>query len=66
MTHANGEGAGDLLIAAIDAATKKYGSADRRPVLIHGQFEREDQVDPYKRLGVFPSIFPMHTFYWGD
>jgi predicted amidohydrolase YtcJ len=66
MTHANGEGAGDLLIAAIDAATKKYGSADRRPVLIHGQFEREDQVDSYKRLGVFPSIFPMHTFYWGD
>ena len=66
MTHANGEGAGDLLSAAIDAATEKYGPADRRPVLIHGQFEREDQVDSYKRLGVFPSIFPMHTFYWGD
>jgi len=66
MTHANGEGAGDLLIAAIDAATRKYGPADRRPVLIHGQFEREDQVDSYRRLGVFPSIFPMHTFYWGD
>jgi len=66
LTHANGEGAGDMLIAAIDAATKKYGPADRRPVLIHGQFEREDQVDSYKRLGVFPSIFPMHTFYWGD
>jgi predicted amidohydrolase YtcJ len=66
LTHANGEGAGDLLIAAIDAATEKYGPADRRPVLIHGQFEREDQVDSYSRLGVFPSIFPMHTFYWGD
>ena len=66
LTHANGEGAGDMLIAAIDAATEKYGPADRRPVLIHGQFEREDQVDAYNRLGVFPSIFPMHTFYWGD
>jgi len=66
LTHANGEGAGDMLIEAIDAATKKYGPADRRPVLIHGQFEREDQVDAYQRLGVFPSIFPMHTFYWGD
>jgi len=66
LTHANGEGAGDMLIAAIDAATEKYGPADRRPVLIHGQFEREDQVDSYNRLGVFPSIFPMHTFYWGD
>ena len=36
------------------------------PVLIHGQFLREDQVDSYQRLGVFPSLFPMHTFYWGD
>jgi hypothetical protein len=66
LTHANGEAASDLLIAALDAATRKYGAADRRPVLIHGQFEREDQVDAYRRLGVIPSLFPMHTFYWGD
>ena len=66
LTHANGEAASDLLIAAIDAATNKNGSADRRPVLIHGQFLREDQVDAFNRLGVFPSLFPMHTFYWGD
>ena len=66
LTHANGEKAGDLLIAAAKAATDKYGADDRRPVLIHGQFEREDQVDSYRELGVFPSLFPMHTFYWGD
>jgi predicted amidohydrolase YtcJ len=66
ITHANGEGASDMLISAVEAATKKYGPADRRPVLIHGQFLREDQVDSYKRLNVFPSLFPMHTFYWGD
>jgi predicted amidohydrolase YtcJ len=66
ITHANGEAAGDLLIASLRAATAKYGSADRRPVLIHGQFEREDQADSYKALGVFPALFPMHTFYWGD
>ncbi|RAI03524.1 amidohydrolase [Acuticoccus sediminis] len=65
-THANAEGASDMLIASIDAATKKYGPADRRAVLIHGQFLREDQVDSYKRLNVFMSLFPMHTFYWGD
>ena len=35
-------------------------------MLIHGQFLREDQVDSYNRLGVIPSLFPMHTFYWGD
>lgn len=66
LTHANGEGASDMLLAAIDAAQQKHGVKDLRPVLIHGQFLREDQVDNYKRLSVFPSVFPMHTFYWGD
>ena len=35
-------------------------------MLIHGQFLREDQLDSFKALGVIPSLFPMHTFYWGD
>jgi len=35
-------------------------------VLVHGQVLREDQVDDLKELGIFPSLFPMHTFYWGD
>ena len=65
LTHANGERASDVLLSAIRAAQKQYG-AGRRPVLIHGQFMREDQVDSLKELGVFPSLFPMHTFYWGD
>jgi predicted amidohydrolase YtcJ len=35
-------------------------------VLIHGQFLREDQVESFQRLGILPSLFPIHTFYWGD
>jgi hypothetical protein len=67
FVHANGEAASDSLIAGVEAATKKYGpNPDRRLTLIHGQFLREDQVDSYNRLNVFPSLFPMHTFYWGD
>ncbi|MEO0820633.1 MAG: amidohydrolase [Pseudomonadota bacterium] len=66
IVHANGEGASDMLLAALETAQRKFPNADTRPVLIHGQFLREDQVDSYKRLGVFPSLFPMHTFYWGD
>ena len=34
--------------------------------MIHGQFLREDQIDDIKRLGIFPALYPMHTFYWGD
>jgi hypothetical protein len=67
LTHANGEAASDLLIASHTVSQLNHGGVqDRRPVLIHGQFLREDQVDAYQRLGVLPSLFPMHTFYWGD
>jgi predicted amidohydrolase YtcJ len=67
ITHANGERASDLLIASHRAAQARFPKAKAlRPVLIHGQFMREDQLDSYKALGVFPSLFPMHTFYWGD
>jgi hypothetical protein len=66
ITHANGEAASDLLIAAIAAATRKHGIGDRRAVLIHGQFLREDQLESFNSLAVLPSLFPMHTFYWGD
>jgi predicted amidohydrolase YtcJ len=67
ITHSNGERASDLLIASHRAAQARFPAAKAtRPVLIHGQFLREDQVDSFKALGVIPSLFPMHTFYWGD
>lgn len=67
ITHSNGERASDLLIAAHRAAQARFPkSKGLRNVLIHGQFLREDQLDSYKSLGVIPSLFPMHTFYWGD
>lgn len=66
LAHANGDAAIDLMIAAAREATRRHGRGDRRPVLIHGQTLRADQVDPLRSLGIFPSLFPMHTFYWGD
>ncbi len=45
---------------------RKYDDADRRHTLIHGQFIRQDQLDSLKQLSVIPSLFPLHTFYWGD
>jgi predicted amidohydrolase YtcJ len=45
ITHANGERASDVLIAAHRAAQARFPKArDLRPVLIHGQFLREDQL----------------------
>jgi hypothetical protein len=65
--HANGDAAIDQMIAAMNPVHAKYGPADRRNVLIHGQFVRRgDQLDALKELQVIASLFPMHTFYWGD
>ena len=66
LVHANGDAAIDRFIAAVDAARAAHPGANNRPVLIHGQTLRADQVEPLEELGVFPSLFPMHTFYWGD
>jgi predicted amidohydrolase YtcJ len=66
LIHANGDAAIDALIRTVGSAQAQFGGADRRTVMIHGQYLRADQIAPLKTLGVFPALFPMHTFYWGD
>ena len=66
LTHANGDAAIEQFINAVAGAIEKHGKADRRTVLIHGQTIRQDQIDRLKDLDIFPSLYPMHTFYWGD
>lgn len=66
LAHCNGDAASDQFIAAVRAATEKYGKADRRPVMIHSQTVREDQLDEMEELGIIPSFFGVHTYYWGD
>ncbi len=66
LTHANGDAAVDQLIRCMRPAIDKYGNEDRRNVLIHGQYVRMDQLDSLKEMDVIASLFPMHTFYWGD
>lgn len=66
LTHANGDAAIDQMIRTLGPLTKKYGNEDRRNVLIHGQYVREDQLDSLKQFDIIASLFPLHTFYWGD
>ena len=66
LAHCNGDEAADQFITAIRAATEKFGRADRSPVMIHAQTVREDQLDEMEELGIIPSFFGMHTYYWGD
>jgi predicted amidohydrolase YtcJ len=66
LTHTNGDAAIDQLIKIAAEAGDTFPKDDRRTVMIHGQFLRQDQVADVERLGIFPSLYPMHTFYWGD
>lgn len=66
QVHCNGDAAADNMIRAVRLAEKKHGQKDRRPVMIHAQAIRLDQLDAMKELGIIPSFYPSHTFYWGD
>lgn len=64
--HTNGDAAIDQLFEALKPVVARHGVKPGQVILIHGQFIRPDQVQALKSLGIFPSMFPMHTFYWGD
>jgi predicted amidohydrolase YtcJ len=66
LVHGNGDAAIDRYLDAVEKAAHEYGLKDRRNVLVHGQTLRKDQIGRVKELDVMPSLFPMHTFYWGD
>ncbi|MEU0495910.1 amidohydrolase [Mycobacterium sp. NPDC006124] len=63
--HCNGDAAIDLMIGACRAAGMSAGD-DRRTIVIHSQFMRPDQLDDYVELGLSPSFFTVHAYFWGD
>ncbi len=65
FVHANGDAAIDQVIEAVERAGVT-AAADRRTVVIHSQFQRPDHLDDYVRLGLTPSYFTNHCFFWGD
>jgi predicted amidohydrolase YtcJ len=69
IAHVNGDAAIDQFIMAVRAVCDELGEQDakhRRPVAVHAQTAREDQIEAFAQLGIIPSFFSMHTFYWGD
>ena len=68
LAHANGDAAAEQMIEAVARAERRHGRdvEARRPVMVHAQTVREDQLDRMRSLGIFPSFFPTHCFYWGD
>ncbi len=64
--HGNGDAAIDNILDAIRAAQLAHPRDDARHIVIHAQMAREDQLDEMRRLGIIPSFFNLHTYYWGD
>ncbi|MDP3781518.1 MAG: amidohydrolase [Sphingopyxis sp.] len=65
FVHANGDAAIDMAVRGFDALGIN-ATDNRRPVVIHSQFQRRDQLPAYARIGVGPAYFSNHAWYWGD
>ncbi len=67
QAHCNGDAAAAEFIAAFQQVVQEDHVTDTyRPVMIHSQLLRPDQLAEMKKLGMIPSFFPAHVYYWGD
>jgi predicted amidohydrolase YtcJ len=64
--HGNGDAAIDDIIEAFAKAQRELPRQDARHRIEHCQTPREDQLDRLRELGISPSFFVGHVFYWGD
>lgn len=68
LSHCNGDASIDMMIRGHESAVAALGGqqTDRRTIIVHSQVMRPDQLDAYARLGLLPTFFSAHTYYWGD
>lgn len=67
LAHCNGDAAAEQLISCYEQAlAADPGASELRPVMIHAQAVRRDQLARMKKLHMIPSFFIAHTYYWGD
>ena len=65
--HVNGDAAADQFLRCLKRTMERVKpSKETRPVMVHAQTVREDQLDEMKALGVIPTFFLDHIWYWGD
>ena len=65
--HVNGDMACEQFLRCYKEAIEITGhGAELRPVMVHCQALREDQLDRIKEVGAIPSFFNDHVRFWGD
>ena len=66
-THVNGDEACEQFLRCYEKAVEITGHGrELRPVMVHCQAMRADQLDRAKELGVVPTFFNDHVRFWGD
>lgn len=69
LTHCNGDAASQQFLNAYEKALHDSDNPNKenlRPVMIHCQTVRNDQLDRMAKISMIPSIFVGHVYYWGD
>lgn len=67
LAHCNGDAAANQLTNTFLELIKENNYKDtHRPVMIHAQIIREDEIIKMREIGMIPSYFVAHTYYWGD
>lgn len=67
LVHCNGDAASGQFLRLYEKVLKETGSTeDLRPVMIHCQTVRNDQLDKMAELNMIASVFVGHVWYWGD
>lgn len=69
LTHCNGDAASEQFLNAYEKALAESSNPHKdklRPVMIHCQTVRNDQLDRMAAINMIPSIFVGHVYYWGD
>ena len=67
IIHTNGDSAAEQFLRCLEVVEKeKPQMKTLRPVLIHGQLMRRDQMAKAAELGVIVSFFVAHCYYYAD
>lgn len=69
LAHCNGDAASEQFLNAYEKALAESSNPNKhtlRPVMIHCQTVRNDQLDRMAKLNMIPSVFVGHVYYWGD
>lgn len=67
IAHCNGDAAAKQYVDQFENIMRTYPEAkDIRAVMIHAQLVRKEELKRMKAIGMMPSFFVAHTWYWGD